>query len=127
MGIDVVAAERTSRREVIAGWRAPAAVAAAALGIAGSLAVMFSQVEVRNRDVGVTRACGSAFDSAVDRSGWELWWARDLDEPDAVVRSALVRTHLCPDAINGRLAVAALVAVISATSVSYTHLRAHET
>ena len=57
-------------------------------------------------EVAATRSCGSVFDSAVDRSGWELWWARDLDEADEV-RSALVRTTRCPDAVNQRVAIAA--------------------
>ncbi len=54
---------------------------AAIIGVfALCLSALFAQVDVS--DAGVTRTCGSAFDVATDRSGWELWWARDLDEPD---------------------------------------------
>ncbi len=62
------------------------------------LSALFAQVDVS--DAGVTRTCGSAFDAATDRSGWELWWARDLDEPTEPVRAALPRTNLCPEAVN---------------------------
>jgi len=80
--------------------------------IAGALmvvllgAALLVQIEVTDAEVAATRSCGSVFDSAVDRSGWELWWARDLDEADEV-RSALVRTTRCPDAVNQRVAIAA--------------------
>mgnify|MGYP001828691283 FL=1 len=75
-----------------------------------SLAVLAAQVDVTDSEVGATRACGSAFDGLVDRSGWETWWAGDLDEPDDEVRSALVRTTRCPDAVNARIVTAAALA-----------------
>jgi hypothetical protein len=68
--------------------------------------VLLSQIEVTSAETGVTRSCGSVFDSVADRSGWELWWARDLDEPEGV-RDDLVRTTRCPDAVNLRLGIAA--------------------
>jgi hypothetical protein len=72
---------------------------AAIIGVfALCLSALFAQVDVS--DAGVTRTCGSAFDVATDRSGWELWWARDLDEPTEQVRGALPRTNLCPGAVN---------------------------
>ena len=89
------------------------AIAAVVLASA-TAAVVAAQVEVTDSDVGVTRTCGSVFDSVTDRSGWETWWARDLDETDVAVRSALVRTTGCPDAINLRLAVGATLAGIAA-------------
>lgn len=76
-----------------------------------SLAVLAAQVDVTDSEVGATRACGSAFDGLVDRSGWETWWAGDLDEPDDEIRSALVRTTRCPDAVNARIVTAAALAV----------------
>jgi peptidoglycan/LPS O-acetylase OafA/YrhL len=76
------------------------------LALSASVAMFFAQVEVTDPALGETRSCGSAFDSATDRSGWELWWARDLDEPDDRVRSALVRSHLCPAAINRKIGAA---------------------
>lgn len=91
-------------------------VAAAAFAVA-ALAVLTAQVEVTDEAVPATRTCGSAFDSVADRSGWEVWWARDLDEPDDAVRSALVRTARCPEAINGRLAIASVLA-LAALSVA---------
>ena len=75
--------------------------------------VVLVQVEVTDPATAVTRTCGSAFDGAVDRSGWEVWWARDLDEPDPVVRDALVRTSRCPDAVNTRLVVAGVLAGVA--------------
>ncbi len=89
-----------------------------------AVVVVLAQVEVSDPTSGVTRTCGSAFDGAVDRSGWEVWWARDLDEPDPVVRDELVRTSRCPDAVNTRLVVAgvlgggALVLALAATVAS---------
>jgi hypothetical protein len=79
--------------------------------------VVGTQVEVADTTVDVTRTCGSVFDAVADRSGWEIWWARDLDEPDPDVRSALVRTTGCPDAINGRLALTAVLGGVAALAV----------
>jgi hypothetical protein len=83
-----------------------AAAIAGAVTIVLAGVVLLAQIQVTNAETGVTRSCGSAFDSIADRSGWELWWARDLDEPDGV-RDALVRTTQCPDAVNLRLGIAA--------------------
>ena len=90
-----------------------------ATGIAAALAVILAgaallvQIEVTDADTAATRSCGSVFDSVADRSGWERWWARDLDEPDEV-RAALVRTTRCPEAVNQRIAIAG---VLGATAV----------
>lgn len=72
-----------------------------------ALAVTAFQIRVTDGALGVTRTCGSVFDGVADRSGWEVWWARDLDEPDEAVRSALVRTTHCPEAVNDRILLAA--------------------
>jgi len=94
------------------------ALAASAVVLAAlASSIVAAQVEVTHSAVDVTRTCGSAFDAVADRSGWELWWARDLDEPDPDVRSALVRTSGCPDAINGRLALAAVLGGVAALAV----------
>jgi hypothetical protein len=85
--------------------RAAAAIAGAVMIVLAGV-VLLAQIQVTHAETGVTRSCGSAFDSIADRSGWELWWARDLDEPDGV-RDALVRTTQCPDAVNLRLGIAA--------------------
>lgn len=92
-----------------------AASAVALVALAASLVA--AQVEVTNTAVDATRTCGSVFDAVADRSGWEIWWARDLDEPDPEVRSALVRTSACPDAINGRLALAAVLGGLAGLAV----------
>ena len=102
---DPVAADRTDRIVFAAGI-------AAALAVVLAGAVLLVQIEVTDADVAATRSCGSVFDSAVDRSGWEQWWAHDLDESDEV-RSALVRTTRCPEAVNQRVAIAALLGVIA--------------
>ncbi len=101
------------------------AKAAAVLAAMSSVAVLLGQVEVTDHAVSVTRTCGSAFDSAIDRSGWDLWWASDLDEPDPTVRSELVRTRLCPDAVNRRFAIAMALGamVIGAAFIAQTHHR----
>ena len=98
---DPVAADRRDRIGVVS------AIAAALLLVLLG-AVLLVQIDVT--EAGVTRSCGSVFDSAVDRSGWEQWWAADLDEPDEV-RSALVRTTRCPDAVNQRVAIAAALGI----------------
>jgi hypothetical protein len=74
-------------------------------------------IEVTEPEGGVTRTCGSVFDTIGDRSGWETWWARDLDEVDPAVRAALVRTSACPDAINLRVAVGAVLVGVAAVLV----------
>ena len=89
-----------------------AASAVALVALAAS--IVAAQVEVTNAAVDATRTCGSVFDAVANRSGWEVWWARDLDEPDPEIRSALVRTSGCPDAINGRVALAALLSGVAA-------------
>lgn len=95
----------------------------AVLALAGSAAVFLAQVNVTNEDVGATRTCGSAFDTAVDRSGWELWWASDLDEPDELVRSALVRTDLCPAAVNQQIWIAAALGSLGVLLAVFVSLR----
>jgi hypothetical protein len=91
-------------------WIRFAAAIASALMIVLLAAVVLVQIEVTDAGVAATRSCGSVLDSVVDRSGWEQWWAHDLDEPDEV-RSALVRTSRCPDAVNQRVAVAAVLGI----------------
>ncbi len=95
----------------------------ALVALVASIAVLLTQVEASDGSVGATRTCGSAFDSAIDRSGWDLWWASDLDEPDPSVRSALVRTRQCPEAVNQRLAVAALLGVVAVVGASMAPVR----
>jgi len=98
--------------------RLAVALAASAVVLAAvAVNVVAAQVEVTHTAVDVTRTCGSVFDAVADRSGWEIWWARDLDEPDPEVRSALVRTSGCPDAINGQLALAAVLGGVAALAV----------
>lgn len=86
---------------------------AVALGLAalvGALTLLFLQIEVTGSGNGPARTCGSAFDAAVDRSGWELWWDQDLVDPAAENRQALLRTSNCPAAANTRLVSASLLA-----------------
>ena len=96
-----------------ADWIRVGAVIASALMIVLLAAVLLVQIEVTDAEVAATRSCGSVFDSVVDRSGWEQWWTQDLDEPDEV-RSALVRTNRCPQAVNQRVAIAAVLAITGA-------------
>ena len=96
-------------------WIGFVAAIAAALTIVLLPAVLLVQIEVTDAEVAATRSCGSVFDSVVDRSGWEQWWAYDLDEPDEV-RSALVRTTRCPGAVNQRVAIAAVLAITAVVS-----------
>ena len=96
-----------------ADWIRVGAVIASALMIVLLAAVLLVQIEVTDAEVAATRSCGSVFDSVVDRSGWGQWWTQDLDEPDEV-RSALVRTNRCPQAVNQRVAIAAVLAITGA-------------
>lgn len=86
-------------------------LAAAAVAVVAAQVEVTGRVNVSGASVAVTRTCGSALDGVADRSGWQLWWARDLDEPDEAVRAALLRTTRCPDAINTRIVLAAVLAV----------------
>lgn len=95
---------------VSADWIGFVAAITAALMIVLLPAVLLVQIEVTDAEVAATRSCGSVFDSVVDRSGWEQWWAYDLDEPDEV-RSALVRTTRCPEAVNQRVGIAAVLGI----------------
>ena len=101
---------------------APALVAA--LALAGSAAILLLQVTVTNDVEAATRTCGSAFDAITDRSGWEVWWARDLDEPNQSVRTALIRTDMCPAAINLRILLAAMAAIVGILSATLAWIRA---
>ena len=96
-------------------WIRFVAAVAAALMVVLLAAVVLVQIEVTDAEVAATRSCGSVLDSAVDRSGWEQWWANDLDEPDDV-RSALVRTTRCPEAVNRRVAIATVLGVAAVVS-----------
>ena len=96
-----------------ADWIRLGAAIASALMIVLLAAVLLVQIEVTDAEVAATRSCGSVFDSVVDRSGWEQWWPQDLDETDEV-RSALVRTNRCPEAVNQRVAIAAMLAITGA-------------
>ncbi len=89
-------------------------LAAAVFALFGSAGVFLSQVQVSDPTVSAERTCGSPFDSVADRSGWQLWWSSDVDEPDQRVREALLRTSLCPSAINGRLVWAAGLGAVAA-------------
>jgi len=112
--------DETSSRGVRAAW-VPSAVAA--LALVGSVTTLVVQVTVSNDVEAASRTCGSAFDAIVDRSGWEIWWARDLDEPDESVRAALIRTDLCPAAINQRIALASVLGVLGVVSAMFARLR----
>jgi hypothetical protein len=104
------------RATLVSGLLAAVIVLAAAAAVVVATQVEVT-VEVTEPDGGVTRTCGSVFDSIADRSGWETWWARDLDEADPAVRAALVRTSACPDAINLRVAVGAVLVGVAAVLV----------
>lgn len=105
--MDVIAAIRDARRAMHDGPMRWVAGLVALVALTGGAVVLVTQVEVTDDGTAATRTCGSAFDTIVDRTGWESWWASDLDEPDSTVRSALVRTEHCPGAVNARIAVAA--------------------
>ena len=107
---DMGAAPSISRETMRTGFVLALAFVGVGLVVA-ALAVTVSQIEVTDGEVGVTRSCGSVFDGVADRSGWEVWWARDLDEPDDAVRSALVRTTRCPGAVNEGIVLAAALGV----------------
>jgi hypothetical protein len=111
--------ERTQvrRRTLVLGLLAAVIVLAVAAAVVVAAQVEVT-VEVTEPDGGVTRTCGSVFDSVSQRSGWETWWARDLDEVDPAVRAALVRTSACPEAINLRLAVGAALVGVAAVLVA---------
>ena len=101
-----------------------------ALGLAGTLLVAAAalilswQVEVGSTDPDVRRACGSALDAAIDRSGWQIWWSQDLDEPEPTVRQTLLRTSECPDAVNNRMLVAGLTGVLGIIALATAGLAA---
>ena len=98
-------------------------LAVTGLAVAGSVGAVVAQVTVTSDVESATRTCGSAFDALTDRSGWEVWWARDLDEPDDSIRSALIRTDLCPGAVNRRIVVAALLGAVGVVSLLFARFR----
>lgn len=87
-----------------------------ALVVAAILAL--TQVQVSDRATSATRVCGSTLDVMTDRVDWQDWWARDLDEPDAEIREALVRTRRCPGALNSRTVWVGAVAAIGLAAVA---------
>lgn len=112
--------DETTSRGVRAAW-APSAVAA--LALVGSVTTLVVQVTVSNDVEAASRTCGSAFDAIVDRSGWEIWWARDLDDPDESVRAALVRTNRCPTAINQRIVLASVLGALGVVAAMFGRFR----
>ena len=81
-------------------------VLGAALVVA-ALVVLALQVRVPDGRGGTALACGSAWDAAAGRVGWERWWAADLSQPSGT----LARTSACPDAVNRRMVAAGALAV----------------
>lgn len=111
------------------GRRVTAAIAiGGVVTVVAALVLAVSNIEVGNGADG-TRSCGSVFDSVADRSGWEVWLANDLDEPDDAFRSELLRTTECPGAVNRRLALAGITAAFGASMAVVTgaRLRRHRT
>lgn len=107
----------TARRALKPSRRVTTAMAVlGVVAIVAALVLVFANIQV-TAGPGVSRSCGSAFDGAVDRSGWELWWTYDLDEPDEEVRSLLPRTTECPQAVNRRLATSAIIGALGASMV----------
>ncbi len=96
----------------------------AGLALVGSVTILVLEATVTSDVEAATRTCGSAFDAIADRSGWEVWWARDLDEPDQGLRTTLIRTDLCPAAINQRIVLASIVGVLGLVSAMLAWLRA---
>ena len=85
----------------------PPVIPSLMIGLLAAAAVaLFWQVQVGEP----ARACGSGFDVVADRSGWEVWWAQDLDQATADRPSDLVRTRECPDAVNRRILTSAVLA-----------------
>lgn len=85
-------------------WR-PVAMIAALISLGAAAVTLGWQVEVGDP----SRSCGSAFDAVADRSGWQIWWAQDLDEATPDRPSDLVRTRDCPDAVNLRMIIASVL------------------
>lgn len=94
----------------------------AALLWSGSATALLGTVQVTDDGLGITRACGSPFDAMSGRTGWETWWAGDLDEPEEAVRRTLVRTSRCPDALNRSIAAATALGGLGACSACFTWL-----
>ncbi len=98
-------------------------IALSAVLTVAAAVVFLRQVEVVT-EAGEVRACGSALDSAVDRSGWEQWWVSDLDDTDRAGNTdtsgntgtsgntALTRTRLCPAAVNRQTMLAGVLGAI---------------
>ena len=100
---------------------------ASILALLAASGVFLWQVEVSDTTAGVTRTCGSAFDSVTDRSGWEQWWARDLDETPPSTGTNLLRTRTCPTAVNRRIAASVSLAGIGAALLVLSGRRGPET
>ena len=66
--------------------------------------VLLLQVRV---DAGGTAAsCGAPFDVISGRADWQTWYAADLSDPRLGGQApALIRTELCPSAVNRRTAL----------------------
>ena len=64
------------------------------------------------------RACGSAWDAVTGRAGWPEWWAADLSDPAEARSGQLVRTLLCPGAVNGSIAASGGLAIGAVLVVS---------
>lgn len=78
------------------------------------------------------RSCGSSLDVLTDRSGWEVWYAQDVNDVPAGPTTRLLRTLECPGAVNTRtiiagiLGAAGLAAVVAALTLRQTRTRHSE-
>ncbi len=91
-------------------WRGVIRAASVVLLVVAATALL---LQVRVDRGSEELACGSAFDAATGRTGWEEWWARDLADPADGVGGRLVRTEDCPGAVNTRLVLAGVLAGVA--------------
>lgn len=84
--------------------------------LAVALTVLLLGVPVQGA-AGRSASCGSAWDTMSGRTGWREWWAQDLADPvDGSGR--LVRTLRCPDAVDGRIVLAGVLAISAVVIVA---------
>ncbi len=94
-------------------WYRPGLGVLLAVAVGASCFLLVAQIDVNGGgDVGGA-GCGSVLDTITDRTGWESWWRADLDDIELGRIDDPVRSVSCPDRVNDRVVVLAIVAAVA--------------
>ena len=67
-------------------------------------------LQVRVHASGISASCGAPFDVISGRADWQQWFSADLTDPRISAARPLIRTEMCPTAVNRRTTSAGILA-----------------